>query len=780
MSVPDTTENTTPSDARTAPSDATPLPNAPDPNPVVAGYRVGAEMGQGPLGKIYRAENVETGEKVVFRGFTRPDGADSEKWDAAKEQFRGLLEQQQKRDRHPVIQDIIGFGEENGLFWIATEYFEARTLQQIMASGGAQPIAWCVAVMKQVADAVDFAAEQGLAHTDLTPYNVLLVNHPEAPDLIEVRVINFGLAHARPKYGSRYAAPEQQDGFEGDHRSDVYAVGALLLELVTGKPIFTGTTPEEIAQKARADDPLKTAVSLPSYARNVLGAMLAKEPRFRYSGVGRAIEDLDNKRSPDGADRFDGVEMNTAALLGEQKLGRKQTGTAEDALRVGWRDAEDQERARQEGAASQAGAAARPAAGRNMAAFALGGGMAGGGRAALQEYRLSEMDLLEIKWKAEQAKKRADAAREISRERWQPTVKWGILAATAAFVFGHGATVVPSYQGATVVQMSGKVTRQPVPAPDAKPEDAPKPKPLVLGQRLSASDLPLYIATPNGGSATLALANGEAIYIAGRSAVEVRELGYDNGPLRRVILWNGRVAIRAQPAPRGKEQFSAETGEGVKCDVTGDTRLQLANGSLGQGVRVVLVAAPTGTTHVEYSGGMADVKTGERVLIRLPGGQGVTQAQTPGDPTLAEETKALAAVPSPSGIARLLSAVEENTVLPIVEGAKGVLAIPWSISNGKNIAVATASMQALCSLMATTDSGAPESLDTRTLAPLTLPEADRKRMLDNFEGGKLVSYRTLPSGGYEILARAKDTSRTWIRGKNGGATTAGTGSEPRR
>lgn len=295
----------------------------PDIHPIIAGYRVGAEMGRGPLGKIYRAQHEETGQFAVLRGFARPEGVDEARWDAAKAQFRDLLTAHQCLPPHPAIQKILGFGDENGLFWVASEYFEAKTLHYVLTEEGPQALAWAVSVFRQVGEAVDWAGLHGLCHTDLTPFNVLLVRDPElAPGQIRVKVINFGLAHARRKFGSRYAAPEQMTGVEGDRRSDVYATGVLLSEILTGRPLIEGKTPEEIAAKVRSA-PIPVFPNFwPAYVQNILTAMLARDPARRYERVSQAIEDLAAKRNPSFstslADRADAMEALAPARTAAQ------------------------------------------------------------------------------------------------------------------------------------------------------------------------------------------------------------------------------------------------------------------------------------------------------------------------------------------------------------------------------------------------------------------------------------------------------------------------------
>jgi serine/threonine-protein kinase len=259
--------------------------------PVIAGYEIHAELGRGPLGKVYRAREIATGHIAVFRGFTRPPDADSQQWEQAVARFKELLANHKRIDGHPAIQKIYTFGEEGPLFYIASEYFDGRTIRSIIDNDGPQPLAFAIEVFRQVAEAVDYAAIQGQCHTDITPYNILLTPNGS------VRVINFGLGHSRDKTGSPYVSPEQLAGFEGDLRSDVYGMGAVLYELLGGRAPFTGETASEVVTKVRTSVPAPL-LNQPPYVRDILAKMLAKSPSYRYATASEAIQDLSRQQAP--------------------------------------------------------------------------------------------------------------------------------------------------------------------------------------------------------------------------------------------------------------------------------------------------------------------------------------------------------------------------------------------------------------------------------------------------------------------------------------------------
>lgn len=258
---------------------------------IIAGYELLEPMAKGPLGTIYRARHVKSGRMVVFRGFHRPADADEAHWQAAVQRFRDALAGHAKIDDHINIQDLIESGETHGLYYVVTEYFEGRTLGDLLAEKGRLTLAEALPIFEQVAAAIDFAAAHGQSHGDLTPANVLILADGQ------VRVINHGLAHTRNKLGSPYLAPEQLTGADGDVASDVYALGALLYEALSGHPPFAGDTPEAVCHAISAHSPVPIP-DLPDQVNAVLLKLLSKVPALRYRHATAAIKDLAAGRAP--------------------------------------------------------------------------------------------------------------------------------------------------------------------------------------------------------------------------------------------------------------------------------------------------------------------------------------------------------------------------------------------------------------------------------------------------------------------------------------------------
>lgn len=263
------------------------------------------ELGRGPLGKVYAATDGETGQLVVFRGFRRPEKADDTHWGQAIQRFHDELSLA-KNLAHPNIAKVYEFGEMPPLYYIVTEYFEGRTLRQLLDSESRPTVEQIVPILRQVCQVIDYATGQRINHGDFTPYNVLVL-----PDGT-VKVINYGLAHTRNRLGSPYLAPEQLTGAPGDHRSDFFSLGSLTYELLTGAAAFRGETVEQLCRNILGELPAPM-MNVPPYLQGIVRKMLAKDPRNRYASGSAILADLRGKQVPAG---FEGevTEVKTVDL----------------------------------------------------------------------------------------------------------------------------------------------------------------------------------------------------------------------------------------------------------------------------------------------------------------------------------------------------------------------------------------------------------------------------------------------------------------------------------
>ena len=201
--------------------------------------------------------------------------------------------------RHPNIVVIYDVGEYGRFQYIVMEYLDGPTLQQMIEQQGILPLPRVVGILGQLADALDYAHRQGLVHRDVKPANVMV----GAQD--RVTLTDFGLVKAAR--GShitgegvaigtlRYMSPEQARGAEIDYRSDIYSLGVIVYEMLTGATPFTGTTPYQTLHELIYEPPppltrLNPNVA-PAVERMVLRA-LAKEPSRRFASAGEFAQAL--------------------------------------------------------------------------------------------------------------------------------------------------------------------------------------------------------------------------------------------------------------------------------------------------------------------------------------------------------------------------------------------------------------------------------------------------------------------------------------------------------
>jgi eukaryotic-like serine/threonine-protein kinase len=206
------------------------------------------------------------------------------------------------RARHPAIVDVSDFGTlPDGRSYYVMELVEAETLAALLAAERALDPGRALAIAAQVVDALRAAAAQAVVHCDLKPANIFI----ESGD--RVRLGDFGLAQIRPTAGAshlgdgpivgtvHYMAPELMSGLRPDVRSDIYAVGCILFQMLTGRVPYDGGGPWEILRK-HADEPIPDLVApdgpLPATIDLLVRRAMAKDPLARYQRPDEMLADL--------------------------------------------------------------------------------------------------------------------------------------------------------------------------------------------------------------------------------------------------------------------------------------------------------------------------------------------------------------------------------------------------------------------------------------------------------------------------------------------------------
>ena len=247
-------------------------------------YEILDEIGQGAMGTVYRARDPLIERTVAIKTVSlsqlRQEGADAESRFLREAQSAGRLS-------HPNIVTIYDVGEADGLAYIAMEHLPGTTLRDVMNKGPI-PLALALDTAMQMAEALAFAHEHGVIHRDIKPANVVVTGQRG-----RVKLTDFGIAHLANSdhtqtgqmLGSpRYMSPEQAMGHEIDGRSDIFSLGAVLYEMLTGHYAFDGDSLPAIVYRVIHETPVPaTSLSprLPVELASLLARMLDKNPEAR-------------------------------------------------------------------------------------------------------------------------------------------------------------------------------------------------------------------------------------------------------------------------------------------------------------------------------------------------------------------------------------------------------------------------------------------------------------------------------------------------------------------
>ena len=263
-------------------------------------YELGDTLGYGGMSEVHRGRDVRLGREVAVK-VLRADLARDPQF---QERFRREA-QNAAALNHPAIVAVYDTGEtrtENGpLPYIVMEYVDGRTLRDIVKTGGPLPGQRAMEIMADVCAALDFSHRHGIVHRDVKPANIMITKTGA------VKVMDFGIARAvadgqvavtqtAAVIGTaQYLSPEQARGEAVDARSDVYATGCVLFELLTGEPPFTGDSPVAVAYQHVREEPKPPSTLNPRVSRQldsiVLKAM-SKNPANRYQSAAEMRMDL--------------------------------------------------------------------------------------------------------------------------------------------------------------------------------------------------------------------------------------------------------------------------------------------------------------------------------------------------------------------------------------------------------------------------------------------------------------------------------------------------------
>jgi serine/threonine-protein kinase len=266
-------------------------------------YHVLRKLGEGGMGTVYLAEHVKMGRKSAVKVMNPGMVHDAD----AISRFNREASNASKIN-HPNVCAVYDFGETSeGLIYLAMEYIEGPPLTKVIEDQGALPPARAAEIAKQVADALAVAHDMGIVHRDLKPDNIMLTKNRDGSDL--AKVVDFGIAKAANVESQKvtktglvvgtpeYMSPEQLSGDKLDGRSDIYALGLVTFNMLTGKLPFPAETLQESMIMRLTDKPkplaeMKGDVPWTPQVQSVLDRALERAVDARYQTSGEFGREL--------------------------------------------------------------------------------------------------------------------------------------------------------------------------------------------------------------------------------------------------------------------------------------------------------------------------------------------------------------------------------------------------------------------------------------------------------------------------------------------------------
>ena len=278
-------------------------------------YRVDAQLGQGGMGRVYKAYDKELNRSVAIKVLRHEFTAEPE----AMERFKQELLLASKIS-HKNILRIHDLGDVDGVKFISMAFVEGCDLHQLLQKEGSLSADRIVLIGEQLCRALEAARVEGVVHRDLKPQNILV------DQVGQIYVSDFGLAKSLETNATgmtrtgmflgtpQYMSPEQIEGKPADHRSDLYAVGLILYEMATGAMPFRGDSALEIMfqhVKQMPPNPKALNPNLPEYLVAIILKCLEKDPAQRYQTAGAILADLESRHAPQ-RDRANTVSISLA------------------------------------------------------------------------------------------------------------------------------------------------------------------------------------------------------------------------------------------------------------------------------------------------------------------------------------------------------------------------------------------------------------------------------------------------------------------------------------
>jgi serine/threonine protein kinase/Tfp pilus assembly protein PilF len=257
-------------------------------------YQIIEDLGKGGMGRVYKVFDTEVREKMALK-LLNPDIAGDER---TIERFRNELKLARAISHRNVCR-MFDLGREEGTYYITMEYVSGEDLKSLIHRIGALPVGKAVSIARQVSEGLSEAHRLGVVHRDLKPQNIMIDREGNA------RIMDFGIARSLAARGitgagvmigtPEYMSPEQVDGKEADQRSDIYSLGIILFEMLTGHLPFEGDTPLSVAIKQKSErppDPKSLNAQIPDELGRIILKCLEKPKEKRYQSADEVLTEF--------------------------------------------------------------------------------------------------------------------------------------------------------------------------------------------------------------------------------------------------------------------------------------------------------------------------------------------------------------------------------------------------------------------------------------------------------------------------------------------------------
>ena len=265
-------------------------------------YEIIEKIGNGGMATVYKAKDLVLKRYVAVKILREEYTTDNEfikRFNTEAESAASLT--------HPNIVSVYDVGKEGNLYYIVMELIKGKTLKEIIVEDGRMGWKWSVKIAKQIAQALETAHRNNIIHRDIKPHNIIITEDGTA------KVTDFGIAKAVSNstitaFGTtigsvHYFSPEHARGGYTDAKSDLYSLGVVLYEMVTGRVPFDADTPVSVALKHMQEKPvppIELNPAIPQSLNDLILKAMEKDPNMRYSSATEMIEDLDKiLKNPD-------------------------------------------------------------------------------------------------------------------------------------------------------------------------------------------------------------------------------------------------------------------------------------------------------------------------------------------------------------------------------------------------------------------------------------------------------------------------------------------------